>query len=170
MAAIDAAVAALLGLFALRGFWRGFFRESFGLAALVVGILAAVRWTAAGDAALQPYLKLPAPLPAGVAFVAIFTAVHTLINVIGVLLDWAAGAPTLRWVSGMAGAAFGAGKGAALLGLLLLFLHLFPIAGGGVDAQIMRSSLGRQLVAGASAFLRLGLKTGLEPPQGSGQT
>lgn len=168
MTSVDVAVAVLLALFALRGYWRGFFRESFGFAALVVGVLAALRFTPAGEAALQPYLKLPSPIPAGVAFVAIFVAVHTLINFLGVLLDWAAGAPTLRWINGIAGAVFGAGKGAAVLAFLLLFLHLFPIAGT-VEAQIMRSSLGRQLVAGASTFLRLGLKTSLEP-EAPGQT
>jgi membrane protein required for colicin V production len=168
MGSADAAIAVILALFALRGFWRGFFRESFGLAGLIVGVLAALRFTEVGEAALQPYLKLPPPIPAGIAFVAIFVVVHTALNLLGVLLDWAAGASVLRRINDLAGAVLGVAKGAVVLAVVFLFLHLFPIAGT-VEGHIMRSSLGRPLVAAASAFLRLGLKTGPEAPT-SGQT
>ena len=43
MNGIDVALVVLLLLCGLRGSWRGFFRESFGFAALLLGLLAALR-------------------------------------------------------------------------------------------------------------------------------
>ena len=43
MSGIDAALAVLLLLCALRGFWRGFLRECFGFAGLALGLVVAMR-------------------------------------------------------------------------------------------------------------------------------
>ncbi|MFN8624718.1 MAG: CvpA family protein [Candidatus Binatia bacterium] len=155
--AVDLVLALLLLLWALRGYWRGFFRESFGLVALLGGLAAAIQFAAVGAAVLQQRFRVPAPVDAGVAFVAIFLVVHTLVNLVGVLLDRLAGALFLRGINRLAGAAFGAGKGAAILGLLLLFVHLFPIVPE-LDAQIMSSAIGRPLVTAAGGAVRFALQ------------
>ncbi len=157
MNAVDLALVFLLLAWALRGYWRGFFRESFGLIALVGGIAMAIRLAAIGASVLQQRLRIPPPVDAGVAFVAIFVIVHTLVNLIGVLLDRLAGALFLRGINRLAGAAFGAGKGAAILGLLLLFLHLFPFVPE-LDGQIMHSVIGRPLVNAAGDAVRFALQ------------
>jgi membrane protein required for colicin V production len=157
MNGVDLALGLLLAVCALRGYWRGFFRESFGLLALVGGVTAAVRFATPGAGVLQHYLRLPAAVDAGLAFVLIFVIVHTIVNLIGVLLDRLTGALFLRGINRLAGAALGVGKGAAVLALVLLFFHLFPIIPE-LDGQIMSSSIGRPLVNVAGDVIRLGLQ------------
>jgi len=157
MNGVDLALALLLAVCALRGYWRGFFRESFGLLALIAGIAAAARFASLGAGVLQDYVRLPAAVDAGLAFVAIFVIVHTLVNLIGVLLDRLSAALFLRGINRLAGAALGAGKGAAVLALVLLFFHLFPVIPE-LDGQIMSSSIGRPLVNVAGDVIRLGLQ------------
>jgi len=162
MNAVDLVLIFLLLLWALRGYWRGFFRESFGLIALIGGIAMAIQFAALGAGLLQQRFRIPAPVDAGIAFVAIFLVVHTLVNLLGVLFDRIAGALFLRGINRLAGAVFGAGKGAAILGLLLLFLHLFPLVPE-LDAQIMHSTIGRPLVNAAGDAVRFALQTTSQP-------
>jgi membrane protein required for colicin V production len=157
MNGVDLALGLLLAVCALRGYWRGFFRESFGLLALVGGVAAAVRFATLGAALLEHYVRLPAAVDAGLAFVAIFVIVHTMINLIGVLLDRLTAVLFLRGINRLAGAVLGAGKGAAVLALVLLFFHLFPVIPE-LDGQIMSSNIGRPLVNVAGDVIRLGLQ------------
>jgi membrane protein required for colicin V production len=168
MNGVDLALAVLLLFFAVRGYWRGFFRESFGFIALVAGIIAALRFTAPAEVLLQGSLPLPPPVPAAVAFVAIFVLVHTLVNLIGAVLDWTAGGSVLRRINGLLGAAFGVGKGAAVLAFLLLFLHLFPLDNR-LDEYVSQSSLGPPLTTAASNAIRLGIRSTASVPT-AGQT
>jgi len=162
MNAVDLVLVFLLLLWALRGYWRGFFRESFGLIALGGGIAMAIQFAALGAGLLQQRFRLPPPVDAGVAFVAIFVVVHTLLNLMGMLLDRLASALFLRGINRLAGAAFGAGKGAAILGLVLLFFHLFPLVPE-LDQQIMNSAIGRPLVNAAGDAVRFALQSAAQP-------
>ncbi len=164
MNGVDAALALFLAVCALRGYWRGFLRESFGLLALIVGVAAAMQLAGISAVVVQHPLHLPAPVATGVAFVAIFLIVHTVINLMGVLLDRLVGALFLRGINRLAGAAFGAGKAAAVLALIMLFFHLFPVIPK-LDGEIMSSSLGRPLVSAASDVVRRGLLSA--PPDDS---
>lgn len=155
MNGVDVALVVVLAGCALRGWWRGFFRECFGLLALVVAVTASLRFTAGGEAALQPHLRLPAPIGAGVAFVAIFVAVHAVINIVGVLLSRLTQSVSLGAINGVGGALLGAGKGAVVLAFLLLFLHLFPVISM-LDPQVMGSSIARPLMGVASNAIRIG--------------
>lgn len=155
MNGVDVVLVVLLAGCALRGWWRGFFRECFGLLALIVGIAAALRFTAGGEAALQPHLHLPAPVGAGVTFVTIFVGVHGLINLLGVLLSRLTHTAALSALSGVGGALLGMGKGAVVLAFLLLFLHLFAVVSA-LDPQLMGSRIGRPLVGAAGNAIRIG--------------
>ncbi|MFQ5666473.1 MAG: CvpA family protein [Candidatus Binatia bacterium] len=162
MTSIDAALAVVLVLCALRGYWRGFLREFFGLLGLVGGVAAAFQFTAAGVAMLRVYATLPAPLLTGAVFVVIFVVFHAGLNLVGVLLNHLARTPLLHAVNGLAGAVVGAGKGAAVLALVLLFLHLFPFAPA-LDARIMTSTIGRPLVNVAGDVIRAGSRATRRP-------
>ncbi len=155
MNVVDVALVVVLTGCALRGWWRGFFRECCGLAALVFGVVAALRFAAGGAAALEPYVRLPAPVGLGVAFVGIFVVVHGLFNVAGVLFGRVMHTTAPGAINAAGGAAFGVAKGAVVLGFVLLFLHLFPIVSA-LDPQLMSSSIGRPLVAAASNAIRIG--------------
>jgi membrane protein required for colicin V production len=158
MNGVDLALIVILGAFALRGYWRGFFRESFGVLALIAGMAAAQQFTAWGAAMVQGRVPLPPAAQTGVAFVLIFVVVHTVMNLIGVVLDRLAGASRLWGINRLAGAVLGVAKGGVVLAVVLLFLHLFPVTPA-ADVHIMGSAVARPLVAVASDVLRLGMRS-----------
>lgn len=156
MNGVDVALVILLLLCALRGSWRGVFRESFGFAALLGGLWAALRFTepaAAWLAGWLPAVDLNPMALTGAAFVLVFLAVSALLNLLGVAADQVFGRGALRIPSRLAGALFAAGKGAAVAAVALLFLQLFPVVKG-LDDQIHGSRLARPLVTTAEAVLR----------------
>ncbi len=159
MNGVDLALVILLAACALRGWWRGFFRECFGFLALISAAAAALRLAGVGEVVLEPHLRLPSPVRAGVAFVVVFVAVHAVVSVVGVLLDRLARTTPLGGVNSFAGALFGAGKAAVVLAFVLLFLHLFPLISA-LDPPIMSSTLGRPLVAAAGNVIRIGTQPG----------
>jgi membrane protein required for colicin V production len=126
MKEVDVVLVVVLVLFAVRGFLRGFFRESFGLLALGSGILGALLYTEAAAAVVARHVDVDAVTRSAVAFVAIFLVVHTAVNLFGLLLDRVAHSLLFRSVSCVTGAVFGALKGAVFMGFVLLFLQLFP--------------------------------------------
>lgn len=155
---IDVALVVLLLVCGLRGSWRGVFRESFGFAALLIGLWAALRFADAGAAWLGervPTADLNPTALLGAAFVAVFLVVSALINLLGVACDQIFGRGPLRIPSRIAGALFALAKGAAVAALALLFLQLFPVVKG-LDRQILDSRIARPLVSGAQAALRSG--------------
>ncbi len=162
MNGIDVALVVLLLLCGLRGSWRGFFRESFGFGALLLGLLAALRGAEAGASWLSGQsaaAELHGSALLGAAFVVIFLAVSAVVNLLGVAGDQLFGRGTLRIPSRVAGALFALGKGAAVLAFVLLFLHLFPVVPG-IDQQIAGSRIARPLVSAAGAALRAGWRDG----------
>jgi membrane protein required for colicin V production len=162
MNGIDVALVVLLLVCGLRGSWRGIFREIFGFAALVVGLLAALRGAELGAAWISgraPTGEMSGSALLGIAFVAIFLVVSAAVNLIGVAGDQLFGRGALRIPSRIGGALFALAKGAAVLAFVLLFLHLFPIVHG-IDEQISGSRIARPMVSAAGAALRAGWRAG----------
>ena len=163
MNGIDVALVVLLLILALRGSWRGIFRESFGFAALVVGLLAAVRYADAGAGWLSSYAwasELSGPALVGVAFVAIFLVVSAL--------DQSDRPRCATSSSGAARCGFPAVSVACssrspraprCSRFVLLFLQLFPVVPG-IDRQIAGSRIARPMIAAAGAALRAGWRDG----------
>ncbi|MEO8601801.1 MAG: CvpA family protein [bacterium] len=162
MNGIDVALVILLLLCGLRGSWRGVFRESFGFAALLIGIWAALHGASIGAAWLAGRMPAADTNPTamlGVGFVAAFLLASTLINLVGVACDQVFGRGPLGIVSRLAGALFALAKGAAVAAVVLLFLQLFPIVKG-LDRQILDSRIARPLVSTAESALRSGWRDG----------
>lgn len=165
MSGPDVLFLCLVGLAALRGFWRGFFREAFGLLALIGGLAAAVWFTPSGEAFIRNSFRLPPPIPAGVAFVGTFVVVHTLLNALGAFAAWLRGASAHRWLDGLGGAVVGAGKGGVLLAFILLFFHLFPVLPK-IDARLDQSVVAQHLMAVAVRAVRAGWAGDASPDAG----
>lgn len=159
---IDVALVVLLLLCALRGFWRGFFRESFGFLGLILGLGAALRFSDLGAVGLAPYVPLPSTALVGIAFVAIFMIAYTSLNLFGLLLESLLGSLMLQRANQVAGVAFAVAKGGAILALVLLFFHLFRVVPA-LDQRIMASRVGRPLVTAAESVIHAGLRTVAQP-------
>jgi uncharacterized membrane protein required for colicin V production len=161
MNSVDVALLTLFGVCALRGYWRGFFRESFGLVALVAAVAAAFQFAASVTAVVEPYVRLPPQWQAGVAFVGVFVVVYAAVNLVGVVVDRVGGDTRLGPAIRVSGAAVGAAKAAAGAAFVLLSVHLLPVAPG-LDSRLMTSTIGRPLVSLAGNVIRYGLQA--SPP------
>ena len=120
---IDSVLAILLALFALRGFWRGFSREFFALVGLLGGLVVA----ALSYAQAVPYVpqSVPESVRPVTSFVGIFFAFDLGAKLAGALIHRLLGALFLSPLNRIAGALFGALKGAAMAGILLLLLQAY---------------------------------------------
>jgi len=152
---LDALVIVLLVPFTLRGWVRGFCRESVGLAGLIVGGLAAAAWGPAVGAALVARHLMGPVLAEATGCVAVFIGVNVVAHVLGALADRLARALFLGGVNRAAGAVFGLAKGAALVGFALLVTeHVLPSA---TFAQVIAASrLGRPLTELATGVVGVG--------------
>lgn len=159
--AVDVAVVGFVILAALRGWWRGFFREFFGLLGLAIGLYAASEYAPVVSPWLAERVTGPEALRDGIAYVGVFVAANLATNILGFLIDRLAAALLLGGINRAAGAVFGAGKAAAVAAVVLLFIHLFPPLAT-VDERVMASALGRSMVETAGNVLRVNL-----PPQGA---
>ncbi len=152
---MDALLLILLVPFALRGYWRGFLRESLALVGLVGGALVA----AAGGSTLAAVLVQRHLLPPLVARVAgitlLFVAVYVGAHLTGLIADRLARAIFLGGFNRAAGLAFGVAKGAVLLGFVLILLQQF-VASPALNAMIAASRLGGPLAQFAANVVEAG--------------
>lgn len=164
---VDALLLILLTPFALLGYWRGLCREVLGLAGLVGGAIIAVAWGGAFADVLIAR-DVPAELARPGAFAALFLGIATAANLAGLLLDRLVRALFLGGVNRFAGVAFGAAKGAALLGFaLLLAQQIIPAASFG--ALVRTSRLAPPLMQIASTVLAAGRGFGMPASSPPGQ-
>jgi len=152
---VDALLVVLLVPFALRGYVRGFCRESVGLVGLLAGGLAAAAWGPALGVELVARHLLRPVLADAIGCAVLFVAVNLATHLLGALADRAARALFLATVNRAAGAVFGLAKGAALLGFaLLLAQRLVPSAA--LAEVIAASRLGRPLTELATGVVSVG--------------
>ena len=139
---IDVFLAILLALFALRGFWRGFSREFFGFVGLIGGLVVA----GLSYAQAVPYVppSVPESMRPIASFVAIFVAFDLVAKLAGALVHRLLGALFLSPVNRIAGALFGAMKGAAMAGIVLLLVQVYvpaPVLGSELDQSRLAAPL-----------------------------
>jgi membrane protein required for colicin V production len=161
---LDALLLILLLPFTVRGWWRGFCRESFAL----VGLLAGAFGAAAEGPELAKILiarrLLPPAAALPVAWAGILVGAWLAAGIVGRLADRLAHALLLGGVNRLAGAIFGSLKGAALLGFgLLLIEHV--IASPAITDLIAGSRLGRPLEQVAVSVVRTGRELGGVPAE-----
>jgi uncharacterized membrane protein required for colicin V production len=153
--AVDVILIVLLSLCGIRGFVRGLFRETMGLAGFVLGAGAAVLYWRPLAALLGGYFGLGPVLGQVSAALAIFVIVNLVTHVGALLLDRVAKTMFLSGVTRVAGAVVGAGKGAVAAGFLLLFLRSYALVPE-VATAIGTSRLGAPLADVAARLLRVG--------------
>jgi uncharacterized membrane protein required for colicin V production len=156
---LDALLLILLVPFTLRGWWRGFCRETFALAGLVGGALAAAALGPQVAAGLVERGVARSGMALPLAWAGVFLAAWLAAGVLGLIADRMARALFLGGVNSAAGAVFGSAKGAALLGFgLLLAQHV--AASPKLDHVIATSRLGRPLEQIAGTVVATGRQLG----------
>ncbi len=114
MNTLDVAVLGLIFLLGVRGWYRGFFRELFGLAAWLGGGVGAHLFGPAFAPLASERTGLPIALGQVIAFLGVFLAIYIGCRVAGFVLARAAEALFLRPLDRAGGFVFGAAKGLAI--------------------------------------------------------
>jgi membrane protein required for colicin V production len=152
---VDFALLALLAVCAIRGYWRGLFRESMGLVGLVLGAVAATTFWQPAAAGLHRLVSLRPFVEQLVAVCLVFAGVNLLVHLGAMTLDRIARLLFLGSVTRLAGAVVGVGKGAVVLAVVLFLLRAYaPVPA--VTEAIGTSSLGEPLAQVAESVLRRG--------------
>jgi uncharacterized membrane protein required for colicin V production len=157
---LDALLLIVVIAFGLRGWWRGFCRETLALVGLFGGALAAAAAGPQVASAIVARKLLPAQVALPIAWAAVFLAAWVVAAVVGHLADRLARALFLGGVNRAGGALFGGLKGAVMLGFVLLLVeHKFPSSH--VADVIATSRLGRPLEHIADSVVARGRELGV---------
>jgi membrane protein required for colicin V production len=123
MTAFDFLVIGIVGLSTVFAFWRGFVRVLASLAAWVVGVLAAIRFSPLVGTILPDVGESPA-----VRYVVAFAIILVLALIVGALIGFLvsrlARAAGLGFLDRLLGAVFGVARGILIAVLLVLFAGL----------------------------------------------
>jgi membrane protein required for colicin V production len=155
---IDVVLAAVLALFALRGFFRGFARELFAILGLVFGVAFGI--TKYADAAEMLPPAVPGDVRPFVAFVILFFAVVLAARLLGALVHRLLGIVWLSPLDRLAGAAFGALKAAVLVGLLVMAMRTYAPSAAidrALDESVVMRSILQVIGEGRDAAATAGI-------------
>lgn len=120
---IDITLLVVLALFALRGFYRGVFREVFSVVGIGAGLLAALHYHEPVAIGLSEHWPGSPFIVKIASFVLVFFTVYFICSLAGWLLHRSESALFLKTFNRAGGVAVGLGKGLAMVGLTLYFVH-----------------------------------------------
>ncbi len=163
---VDPILLILLFCFALRGYFKGLFRETFSLLGLFIGFMVAVRYDEPAAILCSGYWKFSFILLKALAFVALFFIVYFAFNLVGWVLNRSAKALFLEAFNRIGGLLVGTGKGAVVLAVIVFLLGAAPFASQKMAQKMKESYLVPTLNRFGQELIRIG-KANLFPPEGS---
>ncbi|NLC71573.1 MAG: CvpA family protein [Desulfuromonadaceae bacterium] len=116
---LDIAILVILGLFLLKGAWRGLLREICSLAGLLLGAFLALSFHEPLGQILTESFRLPPTLANIASFLLLFLITVIFFGVLGFLLSKFVKLIFLGGLNRVAGAVFGLGEGALLIAIVL---------------------------------------------------
>ena len=125
---IDATIVIILILSAVMGFINGFVREVASLAALILGIWGAIKFSAFTAERLYDYFDMTGKYVGIISFIITFMIIVVIIHFIGILVHKIVDAASLGFINRLFGIAFG------LLKSVLIMSIIFSVFGA-IDAQ-----------------------------------
>lgn len=123
---VDYAIVGAIALSALIGFFRGFFRETIGLATWLIAFLLGFWLTTAGASLLRPWVSVRS-VRLAIAFGVIFLCVLIVGAVVNHMLHQLIEGTGFAGTDRVLGAAFGFVRGVAVLIILVLLAGLTPV-------------------------------------------
>lgn len=121
---IDAAIIILLILSMVTGFINGFVKEVASLAALILGIWGAIRFSAFTAAKLYDYFDMTGQYVGIIAFLITFGIIVVIIHFIGMLADKIITSISLGFINRIFGIAFGLIKTVLIMSVFFVILNV----------------------------------------------
>jgi membrane protein required for colicin V production len=143
-AAVDIVFAVVILILTLRGLMRGFIEEVFSLGALVLGLAAALLFSAALAKPVEQTFGIPAGWGQVVAFLAVFLVVYIVLKIVEKALHGLAEKVNLENLDKALGLFFGLFEGLIFVALAILVLRWQPFIKA--DAFLKDSLTARHLV------------------------
>lgn len=120
---IDAIIVVLLIISLVRGFMNGLVKEVASLAALILGIWGAIRFSAFTAEKLYDYFDMTGRYVGIIAFLITFGIIVVIIHFVGIIADKIADAASLGLINRVLGIGFGLLKSILLLSVLFVILN-----------------------------------------------
>jgi membrane protein required for colicin V production len=120
---IDIIIIVILGIAMIRGFVNGFVRELASLAALILGIWGAIKFSSFTAARLYDYFDMTGKYVGIIAFIITFLIIVVIIHFIGLLVDKLMKAVALGFINKLLGIAFGLLKSVLILSVIFMVLN-----------------------------------------------
>lgn len=137
---LDIILIILLGLGLVRGFSNGFVRELTSLAALILGIFGAIKFSDLTSSLLIEHFKLSGNYLPVLSFAITFIVIIIAVHFIGDLLDKFSKIPVLSTVNRLSGMVFGLLKTALIVSILLVILGALDNLAGFLPKDKIRKS------------------------------
>lgn len=126
---LDVIWVALVVVFVIRGTMRGFFREGFGLAGILVGLVIAInRYQSVGKIIVSNFPNLSLKIADLLSFSFIFIAVALLGGVAGIILHKASKYSPIKGVDRGGGFLLGLVEGSLICSVVLILLTISPLS------------------------------------------
>jgi len=120
---IDILILIMLGIAAVKGFIDGFIKEFASLAALILGIWAAIKFSNFTAAKLYDYFDMTGKYTGLIAFIITFIVVVIAIHFTGLIIDRVVKAISLGFINRLLGLAFGVFKSTLILSVIFVILN-----------------------------------------------
>jgi len=120
---IDAAIVIILILSTVMGFINGFVKEVASLAALIIGIWGAIKFSSFTAAKLYDYFDMTGRYVGIIAFLITFGIIVVIIHFIGILADKMISAVSLGFVNRILGIVFGLLKSVLIMSVFFVILN-----------------------------------------------
>jgi membrane protein required for colicin V production len=120
---IDIIIIAIIALAMVRGFMNGFVKEVASLAALILGIWGAIKFSSFTAAKLYDYFDMSGKYVGIVAFLVTMCVIAVLIQLMGMVIDKLVKAVALGLVNRLLGIGFGLLKSVLILSVVFVVLN-----------------------------------------------
>ncbi len=119
---LDALIVVVLILSLVTGFINGFVKEVASLAALIIGIWGAIRFSSFTAAKLYDYFDMTGRYVGVIAFLITFGIIVVLIHFVGILADKIVNAAALGFINRILGIVFGLLKAVLIMSVFFVIL------------------------------------------------
>jgi membrane protein required for colicin V production len=121
---IDAAIILILLISVITGFANGFVKEVASLAALILGIWGAIKFSSFTAVKLYDYFDMTGQYVGIISFVVTFGVIVIIIHFIGIIADTIVSAASLGFINRVLGMGFGLLKSVLIMSVIFVLLNV----------------------------------------------